>query len=144
MSATHGYLLLLALDQLGLLLNYVRLLDLLHLLKSEALQELLFFPLKSCLRLCNDSLLSTLLVVLVEDLPLLRRSFEPETHISKFEVGTCLWIRILLSLVVVVVDTFVVDEFPIFIFSALPWVFLLPVAVTVGLTVELNLLPLAS
>ncbi len=59
-------------------------------------------------------------------------------------MGSSLWVRILLPLVVVVVDAFVVDEFPIFIFAALPWVFLFPVAVTVGLTVELNLLPLAS
>ena len=128
-------MLLLALDQLRLLLEHSWLLDLLSLLKAETLQELLLFPLQSCLSIGHDHLLlGCLLMMFVEDLPLLLGAFEPEAHVPELEVGPGIGVRVLLALIVVVVDAFVVDELAVLLFVAFARVILLAVAVAVGLT----------
>ena len=133
LGARHRLLLVLTLDQLGLLLEHRRLLCFLRFLQPQALQELLFLTLESRLRLNRGLLDSRDSVLFVIGLSELHGLAEPSAHVSELEVSPCLRIRVLLPLIVVVVDALVVNKLPAFILVALPCIFLLAITVAVRL-----------
>jgi hypothetical protein len=80
------------------------------LLKAQALKEFFFLFLQGSQFIIGGRLWWGCLVLLVVGLSFLLDTVEPPAHILVLEVGTRLWVSVLLPRIVVVVDTFVVYQ----------------------------------